>query len=162
MDDGESQSVILNQSLNGRVFRFDQWLSVLSSGGGSLSEGLSSYASSSWPLLEAPGSHLEKNSPLFQPCTSHPRPCFLISPPDLCFPPSPAWAAGGSLQPDNSLMAAQLVHHPLSFFFFCFFCVCFFRAAPAACGSSQARGRIRAAAVSLRHSHSHAGSEPRL
>ena len=38
----------------------------------------------------------------------------------------------------------------------------FFRAAPAAYGSSQARGQIRAAAAGLRHSHSHAESEPRL
>ena len=43
------------------------------------------------------------------------------------------------------------------FFFFCLF-VLLFRAAPAAYGGSQARGQIRAAAVSLHHSH--AGSEP--
>ena len=35
-------------------------------------------------------------------------------------------------------------------------------AAPAAYGGSQARGRIRAVATSLRQSHSNAGSEPRL
>ena len=38
----------------------------------------------------------------------------------------------------------------------------FFRASPAAYGSSQARGHIRAAAASLRHSHSNAGSELHL
>ena len=47
-------------------------------------------------------------------------------------------------------------------------CVCFlwgflvfcpFRAAPAAYGGSQARGRIRALAASLRQSHSNARSE---
>ena len=38
----------------------------------------------------------------------------------------------------------------------------FFRAAPAAYGSSQARGGIRAAAAGLHHSHSNTGSEPRL
>ena len=48
-----------------------------------------------------------------------------------------------------------------------FMCVIFyfifiFRAAPAAYGSSQVRGQIRAAAASLPHSHSHARSEPRL
>ena len=43
-----------------------------------------------------------------------------------------------------------------SFLFVCF------RAAPVAYGSSQARSRIRAAAASLHHSHSYAGSEPRL
>ena len=35
-------------------------------------------------------------------------------------------------------------------------------AAPAAYGGSQARGLIRAAATSIRQSHSNAGSEPRL
>ena len=37
-----------------------------------------------------------------------------------------------------------------------------FRAAPAAYGSSQARGQIRAIATGLRHSHSNAGSKSRL
>ena len=36
------------------------------------------------------------------------------------------------------------------------------RAAPAAYGRSQARGRIRAAAAGHSHSHSNVGSEPRL
>ena len=44
---------------------------------------------------------------------------------------------------------------------FCLF-VCLFRAKPAAYGSSQARDWIRAAAASLYHSRSNAGSEPRL
>jgi len=38
----------------------------------------------------------------------------------------------------------------------------FFRATPAAYGGSQARGLIGAAATGLHHSHSNAGSEPRL
>ena len=42
------------------------------------------------------------------------------------------------------------------FFFF------LFKAIFTACGSSQARGRIRARAASLRHTHSNAGSEPCL
>ena len=37
-----------------------------------------------------------------------------------------------------------------------------FRATPAAYGGSQSRGGIRAAAAGLHHSHSNAGSEPRL
>ena len=37
-----------------------------------------------------------------------------------------------------------------------------FRATPAAGGGSQARGRIRATAAGLHHSHSRRGSEPRL
>ena len=36
------------------------------------------------------------------------------------------------------------------------------RAAPVACGGSQARGLIGAVAASLSHSHSNAESEPRL
>ena len=38
----------------------------------------------------------------------------------------------------------------------------FLPATPAAYGSSQARDRIRAAAASLHHSHSNAGSKPHL
>ena len=38
----------------------------------------------------------------------------------------------------------------------------FFSAIPAAYGSSQARGRIRATAASLHHSNSNAGYEPHL
>ena len=38
-------------------------------------------------------------------------------------------------------------------------CVCLFRATPAAYGSSQARGQIRAVTTSLHHSHSNSGSE---
>ena len=48
------------------------------------------------------------------------------------------------------------------FFFFFWFFVCFFRATPAAYGSSQTRGQIEAAVADLRHSHSHTESEPRL
>ena len=43
-----------------------------------------------------------------------------------------------------------------SCFYFCFL----FRAAPAAYGSSQAKGRVRA--TSAGHSHGNVGSEPRL
>ena len=45
---------------------------------------------------------------------------------------------------------------------FLFFFIFFFRAAPIACGGSQARSQIRAIAASLHHSHSNAGSEPHL
>ena len=40
------------------------------------------------------------------------------------------------------------------FFLFVFCCCCLFRAAPAACGSSQARSLIGVVAASLHHSHS--------
>ena len=47
-------------------------------------------------------------------------------------------------------------------FFLCFVLFCLFRAAPVACGGSQARGRIGAVAAGLYHSPSNAGSEPHL
>ena len=50
-------------------------------------------------------------------------------------------------------------------FFFCFLVFFFFllfKTAPVVYGGSQARGRIRATAAGLRHSHSHTRSEPRL
>ena len=54
-------------------------------------------------------------------------------------------------------------YQPPNWFFFCFFCFFVFsRAAPSACGGSQARGLIGAVAASLRHRHGNAGSEPRL
>ena len=43
--------------------------------------------------------------------------------------------------------------------FFAFF---FFRATPMAYGGSKTRGRTRAAASSLHHSHSNVGSKPHL
>ena len=51
----------------------------------------------------------------------------------------------------------------LKFGFFVLFCLfAFSRASPAVHGGSQARGRNGAVAASLHHSHSNAGSEPRL
>ena len=44
----------------------------------------------------------------------------------------------------------------------CFLLFLLFRAAPSACGGSQARGRIRPTAAGLRHSPSNTGSEPHL
>ena len=56
-------------------------------------------------------------------------------------------------------------HHIYLYYFlsFClFFLSVFFRAAPTAYGSSQARGEIEAVAAGLHHSHSNARSEPHL
>ena len=50
----------------------------------------------------------------------------------------------------------QISETPTLFFFSAFW------AAPAAYGSSQARGQIRATAASPHHSHSNTGSEPCL
>jgi len=50
----------------------------------------------------------------------------------------------------------------LDLFYFIYLFLSFSRAAPVAYGGSQARGPIGAVAASLRHSHSHLGSEPRL
>ena len=41
---------------------------------------------------------------------------------------------------------------------FIYLFICLFRAASVACGGSQARGQIRAVAISLHHSHSNTGS----
>ena len=67
----------------------------------------------------------------------------------------------------NNLNLTELIYSELKIitlflfiYFFIYFCL--FRAAPAAYGGSQAGGRIEAVAASLRHSHSNAGSEPRL
>ena len=69
----------------------------------------------------------------------------------------------------NKIVFWPLLSHKTSLrvFFFClflyFFCVCvLFRAAPEAYRSSQARGRIGAAAADLHHSHRNAGSEQSL
>ena len=43
-------------------------------------------------------------------------------------------------------------------FYFYLFLFCFSRAGHAACGSSQGRGQVRAAAAGLHHSHSNLGS----
>ena len=49
------------------------------------------------------------------------------------------------------------------FFIFIYFCLfAFSRAASTAYGDSQARGRIGAVAIGICHSHSNAGSEPRV
>ena len=42
------------------------------------------------------------------------------------------------------------------------FFICLFRAAPAADGDAQARGRIRAVVSGLHHSHSNTRSKPHL
>ena len=47
-------------------------------------------------------------------------------------------------------------------FLFCSFVFVFFRATPEAHGSSQSRGRIKAVAAGLRHSHSNTRSKPHL
>ena len=65
---------------------------------------------------------------------------------------------------DESLLSALphfiVVAHLCMCFIYLFFC--FFRAALAAYGRSQAGGRIGATTASLHHSHSNLGSEPCL
>ena len=59
----------------------------------------------------------------------------------------------------------QYGHMHEFFFFFVFLSFCLFafpRATPMAYGGSQARGGIGAVAAGLSHSHSNAGSKPRL
>ena len=50
----------------------------------------------------------------------------------------------------------------LYFYILFYFIFCLFRAAPAACGGSQARGQIGAVAIGLRHSHNNTGLEQSL
>ena len=69
--------------------------------------------------------------------------------------PMPSTGPEGAVLPSFSSVLTFL------YFFFSFFFLSFM-AAPAAYGSSQARGRMGAVAASLPHSHSHAESEPRL
>ena len=57
-------------------------------------------------------------------------------------------------------MINLLVAKDRLFFIFCLFAISW--ATSAAHGDSQARGRIRAIAATLRRSHSNAGSEPSL
>ena len=63
-------------------------------------------------------------------------------------------------RPTLIIQGCCFISKSLIFFFFGSFCL--FRAAPTAHRGSQARGPIRAVAAGLRHSHSHAGSEPHL
>ena len=72
--------------------------------------------------------------------------------------------------PHPPLATTSLFFLSGSLLLFCSFVPCLFihslfllfRAAPAAYGSFQARGPIGVTAAGLRHSHSHARSEPRL
>ena len=48
----------------------------------------------------------------------------------------------------------MIIEDDLVLNFFFFFFLISFRDAPTACGSSQARGRIRAGTVGIQHSHS--------
>ena len=50
----------------------------------------------------------------------------------------------------------------VNFFLIIYLLVFFLRAAPVACGNSQARGRVRAVAADLHHSHSNTRSELHL
>ena len=56
----------------------------------------------------------------------------------------------------------NIIYYIFFSFFFFFFVFCLFRAAPMACGSSQARGPIGVVATTLHQSHSNSGSEPHL
>ena len=59
----------------------------------------------------------------------------------------------------KNMLTSDQLPQTLNNFFFLF---AIFWAVPAAYGGCQARGRIGAVAAGLHHSHSNAGSEPRL
>ena len=77
--------------------------------------------------------------------------CVYVNPNPLVYPPPPI---------KFPLWKPKIWFQNLFFFFCLFFAIS--RAAPAAYGGSQARGRIGAVATGLRQSQSNAGSEPRL
>ena len=58
-----------------------------------------------------------------------------------------------------STIHQDLIAYPQILFIWFFYFFVFSRAAPMACGGSQARGPIRAVAAGLHHSHSNMGSE---
>lgn len=65
--------------------------------------------------------------------------------------------------PAISLASITFLSSTIAFIlFFLFFVFCLFRAAPTACGISQARGLIGPVAADLHLSHSNTGSEPCL
>ena len=70
-----------------------------------------------------------------------------------------------TLQTTASLKSASILFYFILFLFIYLltylfiYLFCFFMAAPAAHGSSQARGRIGATAAGLHHSHYNSGSE---
>ena len=73
----------------------------------------------------------------------------------------PVVASGGGVQREETQSSVALclfcmeISHNVNFLF-----LSFFRVAPSAYGSSQARGQTGAVAVSLCHGHSNMGSEP--
>ena len=73
--------------------------------------------------------------------------------------PAPCWHL---LEAEATTVLPLLVITDPFYYFILFLFFAFFRATPAAYGSSQARGQIRAITVSLRHSYSNSGSEPHL
>ena len=66
-----------------------------------------------------------------------------------------------ALLPHHSYLSKTLIDN-YPHFSFLFLVSLLFRATPAACGDSQARGPIGARDAGLHHSHSHARSELRL
>ena len=75
------------------------------------------------------------------------------------------WAHASHLdQTDPNITCSDIISHsPISLVFVCLFVsLVFSRAAPEACGGSQARVQIGAVATGIHHSHSNAGSQPHL
>ena len=78
-------------------------------------------------------------------------------------PNHPPHIPGLTMLSIETLLAIGECRPPLGInFFFFFFCLCRVGVTPMAHWRSQARGRIEAAATTLRHSHSNARSEPNL
>ena len=92
----------------------------------------------------------------YSPKKNHPTPppppptSFFLAPPTSLPSPSAAKPTYQGRKKFTELSLAPLIQIRTFFFFFFFFGL--FRATPAACGSSQARGSIRAVASDLHHS----------
>lgn len=96
------------------MFKFDQWLNILSSRGGSLSECPTPPAvhhrnGPSWKHLDVIWRKTAPSSNLGLFCQCHQ---FLTSPSDFCFPPALLEVCRAPHGPGKSLMASLLFHCP--------------------------------------------------
>ena len=117
-----------------------------------LSSPLTSLLARPSPTLQPQAPELDPTTPCRSQTSPAPSPCRAEPPPPQ--PRSQLSGLGGC----KSLAAQGWIRTGITWGTFIYF----FRAAPVAYGSSQARGPIRATAVGLHHSHSNKGSKRSL
>ena len=116
-------------------------------------------------LMEVPGQGVESELQLL----AYPTATAMLDPSRICGLHHSSWQH----QILNPLSKARVQSHILrettlgSVLLYCIVLYCIvsyfiFRATPMACGNSQAKGRIRATAAGLHHSHGNTESEPHL